>query len=961
MADPITAIGTASAALQIAQMALQTGSYLCKLAKAISKVEQTISSLGAEAIAVSNACNLINQEIEGVLPAQGVDGNSKYDEDGSLWKSVTLQLVATRNTVRDLRAIVGEDDNESKDFFQRARKQIHLDRNKDGLAAIQHRLHVHTQSLQMALQMVNIKVAYLAPKIVTDDLGDKIEDLKMGIQTLQSEYQLSGQKGMTPSEVELIQCAKDIMRSGKTLCEESSAGGDMQSGEKAARLNKLVAEWTVDVESLRRDTERSAFSDAETQIPSILSGDDLPLTSAVLTTPIDQDEDDRLCQNTDETDDEEDDFSLEIAQAALEQGQQAFDQEDWREAEALLKEALSTLKTLSPKHRTGCDIFELEYRLTVCAYHTREPAIAKEALMSLVGQTPTSDEQKARIYDAAHLLAQLHLREGELEPARMTCESTLKARSKLLGRTHDSYLESLALMAHVHFVQGNAPRAKVLMGMIPEPRRTALRESLQVLPTPRSPMVLGDVDVGSIAETLDSQSTTIQQSANVRSDSLPDLPTERLDSGMSLHFSESRHGSRDSRTNEYTFEKVNSLEPVHLHTVATQSDKVVEAGGLKSERFDRTDSIITQGITPSVASSVDRSAREVILTHVGREPRGMLERAICGGDLELALSVITTDDQMAVSRDSFALHYAACFGDLEVAAALLKQGWKVNSVVRTKATMRYAPLDLAMATRRPLMVRLLLEHGAELVSGRPNGYGGDVRNCYPFAIWLEKPWCTAFPATESSDMIACIAHALDHGWVIDQPIGFCEDNAEPTGFKDDSGVYTCTLLRQIVRNPQVGTMVRCTLVDFLLKHRASPLDTLHRGQTILHTAIWYNRPDVIPVLLKNNAEVQLAQRCNLDKLVSSGEEDALCLAVRLAASKRTGAATVKALLTAGAKVSSKNKVRAADVPASLQRQETKQKLKNMLKRDFMVSVTPLEIAQASGSTQLMRIMQEHIH
>ena len=158
MADPITAVGTASAALQIAQMALQTGNYLCKLAKAITKVEQTVSNLAAEAIAVSEACNLINQEIQGVLPGQGVDGNSKYDEDGSLWKSVTLQLVATRATVRDLRTIVGEDDNESKDFFQRARKQIHLDRNKEGLEAIQHRLHVHTQSLQMALQMVNMFV-----------------------------------------------------------------------------------------------------------------------------------------------------------------------------------------------------------------------------------------------------------------------------------------------------------------------------------------------------------------------------------------------------------------------------------------------------------------------------------------------------------------------------------------------------------------------------------------------------------------------------------------------------------------------------------------------------------------------------------------------------------------------------------------------------------------------------------
>lgn len=81
------------------------------------------------------------------------------------------------------------------------------------------------------------------PKIVSDDLGVKVEDLKRGIKELQLEYRTNGQKGITPSEVELIQCAKDIMRSGKTLCEESSAGDYMQGGEVSARINRAVTEW----------------------------------------------------------------------------------------------------------------------------------------------------------------------------------------------------------------------------------------------------------------------------------------------------------------------------------------------------------------------------------------------------------------------------------------------------------------------------------------------------------------------------------------------------------------------------------------------------------------------------------------------------------------------------------------------------------------------------------------------
>ena len=158
MADPVTALSTAASALQIAKLAIQASNYLWKLGKAIPKVDQTLGNLATEAKALSQACNLINQEIKAVLPAPSVETSSQYDEDGNLWQSVTLQLVDVKFTVRDLQQIVGEDGQESKDFFQKARKQMHLNQNKDELEAIRRRLHTHTQSLQMALQMVNMFV-----------------------------------------------------------------------------------------------------------------------------------------------------------------------------------------------------------------------------------------------------------------------------------------------------------------------------------------------------------------------------------------------------------------------------------------------------------------------------------------------------------------------------------------------------------------------------------------------------------------------------------------------------------------------------------------------------------------------------------------------------------------------------------------------------------------------------------
>lgn len=160
MAEPITAFGTAAAALQVGKMAIQTGSYLWKLGRAISQVDSTVTTLAAETNSLGQVCNFIEQEIQGVLSAKngGTGDRDQYDDSGHFWESVNLQLVQTKVTIDELNGIVGGDVSVSRDFFQRARKHMHLDKNKNELEAIRRRLHIHSQSLEMALQMVNMSV-----------------------------------------------------------------------------------------------------------------------------------------------------------------------------------------------------------------------------------------------------------------------------------------------------------------------------------------------------------------------------------------------------------------------------------------------------------------------------------------------------------------------------------------------------------------------------------------------------------------------------------------------------------------------------------------------------------------------------------------------------------------------------------------------------------------------------------
>ena len=57
----------------------------------------------------------------------------------------------------------------------------------------------------------------------------------------------------------------------------------MQGGEGASRINRLLAEWAGDVESLRRDTARSGFSDTDAEAHTTFSDED-PLSSTTART-----------------------------------------------------------------------------------------------------------------------------------------------------------------------------------------------------------------------------------------------------------------------------------------------------------------------------------------------------------------------------------------------------------------------------------------------------------------------------------------------------------------------------------------------------------------------------------------------------------------------------------------------------------------------------------------------------
>ena len=266
-----------------------------------------------------------------------------------------------------------------------------------------------------------------------------------------------------------MQCVREIIVKGRTMYEASLAAESVAEGQGGANRKIHVAEWVSTLESISWEQRRSDPLDMVSNVPSIVSGDE---AHTVVTSATSAQRAMQECEAIDAVgDDSDDDLDTDLAKAALETGTKAFKAQEWEEADSLLQEALRVLQQLPKQQRTFCDIFGLHYKLAVCAYHLQEPADAEEALMSLVHQSASSNEQREHIYDAAHLLSLLYIRMGQVDRARSECEKALQARRRLLGKLSDASLESTALMAHIYVLLNNHARAKSCLAMIPEERR----------------------------------------------------------------------------------------------------------------------------------------------------------------------------------------------------------------------------------------------------------------------------------------------------------------------------------------------------------------------------------------------------------------------------------------------------------------------------------------------------------
>ncbi len=468
----------------------------------------------------------------------------------------------------------------------------------------------------------------------------------------------------------------------------------------------------------------------------------------------------------------EDELEFDLAKAAVETGNTAYEAHDWTEAESLLQEAVKILQRLPNRRFSFFNIFDLHYKLAVCTYHTKENAIAEEALTSLIQRPTTTDAQLECVYDATHLLSQLYIRIGKLDRARVECETAFKARRRYLGKQNGATLESMALMAHIHALLNNRALAKSYLAMIPEDRR--------------------DITIRTVEKSLGAD-------------------IERLDSPT---FSNQR--------NPEASELAASGPPNNISSITVA--QIADLALVKPLPYLDTGYSNLKGCKERLDMKYKLLSRNEILDRIGCYPRNQIEEAVCKGDHSLLTSLLNKRKKNAwrlkLRKHSraervTALHFAALFGEIGMARLLVSSGFNVNEIPYGYSTS-ITPLKFAIGARQVGLVSYLIESGAR--PSEPDTWSSLASQLLSRS-WLMKTMSEAEREEVPTRIITILRILIESGWDVNAPY-------EPSGK---------TLLHQAVSfwtgSYKWDLTVRAVVSSFLCQCGANPLQADADGHT----------------------------------------------------------------------------------------------------------------------------------
>ena len=341
-------------------------------------------------------------------------------------------------------------------------------------------------TMQTTLTMINVHISSTAPNVVINELTPQLQALQKMVADLQHNPAFSADTGserLNRSHARLRESAKAvashatvIMGSRSTTWAgsepdlssfqselEGPARGSKRSETTGSELGEpLAPEDRYRISSWMR---KETFAPLDTLDEAESVQEPVPKSNESRAT-VDTFSSGTATLAADEFGSDDEDLELEMAQKYLAMGRQRFADGKYAQAESTLRKALTKFHQLGKK---AGEVNHQDIGLDIARACFLQDKIdkAQDLCDAIVRDPPGTDADRARMLEASHLLAQIHLRNGALDNAMRQCKQTLTARRRLDGKSK-GYHDSVALMIVICECRDDEDDAMMFDSLLPE-------------------------------------------------------------------------------------------------------------------------------------------------------------------------------------------------------------------------------------------------------------------------------------------------------------------------------------------------------------------------------------------------------------------------------------------------------------------------------------------------------------
>ena len=244
--EPLTILSAAAAASAVAGKSYELVNWIRELCQGVKTVDERIQRLKSGVSELARACESVHAVLQ--PDSSSTTLTPPWDKDGSLATSISHQASNYRMTLKELKGVLTDLRPGKSSRISRHMKLQGRGKQIDGLSA---RINIHTNALQMSLQIATIKIALATPDFVIRELREALRDIRKllgGAEDINHRpLRLSSVKG--DDEEQLVGLAQDALRHGTTLYEASVAGSTvgadsvMGSGKSCVCRKMDTRDW----------------------------------------------------------------------------------------------------------------------------------------------------------------------------------------------------------------------------------------------------------------------------------------------------------------------------------------------------------------------------------------------------------------------------------------------------------------------------------------------------------------------------------------------------------------------------------------------------------------------------------------------------------------------------------------------------------------------------------------------